>query len=699
MSAYGRSFGIADESNDLKTTAVLPASNGRSVVRFQQLDQGVPVIGGELVVNLDKNKNLLSANGEALPNPTLSLTPRLDRARARSSALAVVARSYKLSASKLTATAPTLWIYDSKIMGGPGLGRPALVWRMDVKGQKGPQPIDELVLVDAQLGAIALHFNQVEQAKYREVCDANNDPDNEYSEYYPCTAPTRVEGGASSSIADVNDAYDNLGRVYDFYQDYLGRDSIDGAGMHLIATTRYCDYADDCPYENAYWDGSQMVFGDGYASADDVVGHELTHGVTDHTSKLFYYYQSGAINESISDIFGEFVDLTDGTGSDSPSDRWYLGEDLPGGAIRNMADPTEFGQPDYVGSYLGRGDAYDNGEVHLNSGPGNQAAYLIVDGDYFNGQTVSGIGIAKAARIYYEAETHLLTSASNYHDLGTALTQACINLIGTAGITSSDCNQVLKAVEATQMGTPGAPGVIKSSSLCSSNTYPSFVFSDNLENPSSGNWTVRNLDEDGPNDWYYPQNPNSYSGWDPTYAVSGVTNFWGDDPDTTSESAIEMTKDVTLPASPAQINFEHAYDFDSGVDEDTGQAINYDGGMLQYSTDGGSTWFDVESGTFGNFYGSPTGVISNEEGNPLAGHHGWVGTSGGYTRTQASLVRDFVRNVSLLGKSIRFRFVIGSGSDVGSYGWFIDNVDIYTCSFSGVAFSISNYSFDESSGD
>ena len=92
-----------------------------------------------------------------------------------------------------------------------------------------------------------------------------------------------------------------------------------------------------------------MVYGDGFAAADDVVGHELTHGVTDFSSQLFYFYQSGAMNESFSDIWGEFVDLTNGAGNDSPGVRWLMGEDIPvGGAIRDMQNPPAFGDPDRI---------------------------------------------------------------------------------------------------------------------------------------------------------------------------------------------------------------------------------------------------------------------------------------------------------------------------------------------------------------
>jgi len=109
--------------------------------------------------------------------------------------------------------------------------------------------------------------------------------------------------------------------------------------------------------------------------------------VTDFSSSLFYYQQSGAINESMSDVFGEYIDLTNTDGNDTAAVRWQIGEDVPGfGAIRNMADPTIFGDPDRMLSpfYANDPSEGDAGGVHLNSGVGNKAGYLMVDGGSFN---------------------------------------------------------------------------------------------------------------------------------------------------------------------------------------------------------------------------------------------------------------------------------------------------------------------------
>ena len=111
---------------------------------------------------------------------------------------------------------------------------------------------------------------------------------------------------------------------------------------------RFCktDLSTPCPYDNAFWNGQQATFGQGFARADDVVAHELTHGVIEHTANLFFWYQSGAINESMADVFGEFVDQTDAMGDDSAGVKWQVGEDLAGPSpLRSMSNPRCLRRP------------------------------------------------------------------------------------------------------------------------------------------------------------------------------------------------------------------------------------------------------------------------------------------------------------------------------------------------------------------
>ncbi len=303
LNRHGRAFGLRDAARELTVSGQQRLRGGRAAVRFQQRGNGVPVVGGELVVEVDANNNVLSASGELLPNAAKAAAGRgVTSSEARAAAIGAVAKGEGVPAAGLRADIPERWIYDARLLGGRGPLGARPVWRLNVTGAA----LDQMVLVDAELGSVVVRISNIELAKDREVCDANNTR-RRLPVHDRCG---RAHGGRSGDRRhDVDLAYDFAGDTYDFFAG-LGRDSLDDNGMTLVSTVKYCPDPFDCPYANAFWDGDQMVYGEGYAAADDVVGHELTHGVTDFSAHLFYYYQSGAINESLSDVFGEFVDLT-----------------------------------------------------------------------------------------------------------------------------------------------------------------------------------------------------------------------------------------------------------------------------------------------------------------------------------------------------------------------------------------------------
>ncbi|OEH93571.1 M4 family metallopeptidase [Bacillus solimangrovi] len=206
------------------------------------------------------------------------------------------------------------------------------------------------------------------------------------------------------------DAHYYAGEVFDYYYDTFGRVSYDNQGSDIISTVHYGN-----SFYNAIWNGNQMLYGDGdgitytdFSSADDVVGHELTHAVIDSTADFGYQGQTGALNESFADVFGYFVDNED----------WLLGEDLfvKGGAIRSFSDPTQLGQPDHMDDYV------SNGGAHTNSGIPNKAAYI----------TINAIGQAKAEQVYYRALTIYLTPNSDFAYARQSLIQAAEDLYGTS---------------------------------------------------------------------------------------------------------------------------------------------------------------------------------------------------------------------------------------------------------------------------
>jgi hypothetical protein len=246
--------------------------------------------------------------------------------------------------------------------------------------------------------------------------------------------------------------------MYDYYYQIFGRDSYDNLGAQLNSTVHYRS-----GYYNAFWTGAQMVFGDGdlYARAFDVVAHELTQAVTERTAHLIYEHQSGALNESISDVMAVLAGCSASTGAADCD--WLMGEDLYEGAIRNLANPAdstlEDPQPDRWSQYAWLPLEVDNGGVHGNSGIPNKAAYLLTAGDTFNGVTVTGLGYTKTEQIYYRALTHYLTTYSDFAGMRQALGAACSDQIGAFEISVGDCKQVANAWAAVGIGNPATDPV------------------------------------------------------------------------------------------------------------------------------------------------------------------------------------------------------------------------------------------------
>lgn len=213
----------------------------------------------------------------------------------------------------------------------------------------------------------------------------------------------RSESQDPSGDVAVDEAYDGFGATFDLYWDVYGRNSIDNNGMDLVGTVHYGNQ-----YDNAFWDGTQMVFGDGdgtifnrFTIAIDVIGHELTHGVTGATAALEYHDQPGAMNESISDVFGSLVRQRS-LGQTAAQGDWLIGAGLwaagiNGVALRSMKAPgTAYDdpligqdpQPDNMSRYVNT--TSDNGGVHTNSGIPNKAFYLIATAIGGNSWDVAG---------------------------------------------------------------------------------------------------------------------------------------------------------------------------------------------------------------------------------------------------------------------------------------------------------------------
>ncbi|MBP0724640.1 peptidase M4 family protein [Bacillus sp. RG28] len=271
---------------------------------------------------------------------------------------------------------------------------------------------------------------------------------------YDAANRTRLSGSLWTSVdnllnstyeAPAVDAQYYAGKTFDYYKNVFGRNSYDNKGSVLKSSVHY-----GSRYNNAFWNGTQMVYGDGdgtnfiaFSGGVDVVAHELTHAVTSSTSNLIYQNESGALNEAISDIFGTLVEFYNNVNPD-----YEIGEDIytpsiKGDALRSMSNPTKYGDPDnYANRYTGTSD---NGGVHTNSGIINKAAYLLAQGGTAYGVTVTGIGNDKLGAIYYRANTVYLTSSATFSQARAACVQAAADLYGA---TSAEVDSVKKSFDA-----------------------------------------------------------------------------------------------------------------------------------------------------------------------------------------------------------------------------------------------------------
>ena len=256
----------------------------------------------------------------------------------------------------------------------------------------------------------------------------------------------RTEGGPATGDAAADEAYDGAGATYHLYKDIYNRDSIDGNGARLDSTVHY-----RVGYDNAFWNGQQMVYGDGdedlpvdqrlfnhFTIAIDVIGHELTHAVTQFTANLIYQGQSGALNESMSDVFGSLVKQR-AKGQTAAEADWIIGEGLftarvNGTGIRNMKQPgTAYNdpvlgkdpQPGHMRDYVQTQS--DNGGVHINSGIPNRAFYVTA----FN---IGGFAWEKAGQIWYATLYSKLSQSANFVTVAAKTYEAARDLYGQGSL-------------------------------------------------------------------------------------------------------------------------------------------------------------------------------------------------------------------------------------------------------------------------
>jgi Zn-dependent metalloprotease len=461
-----------------------PDVPGQNVVLVEQRVNGLPVFGssGKVIVNPSLAVTALTASFSAIGIDTT--TPTVTEAQAITAAktklrdqLASKTRERSLDRARANfeqlTTRADLMVFDPALMRSRGAtpGPARLAWMVQIDTFR--------LFVDAATQDVLFVYRDQPTASAHQIYDLAGSVKFPGKKIMDETDNSRAEPVPE----DGQLAYDNAGIVFDYLLKSFGRKGIGDSEAAGTVLESYIRYGDE---QNAYWcnSGGQacpkphtMVYGPGFAQALDVVGHEMTHGIISEEAKLNYADESGAVNESLADIFGTLMEFH----ANPANGNWVLGEALPGFnltsplrsmAFPNMMDPdgksmfdktkpisgTNRGQPDHYSDYVKRDDPlcettgdYFNGCVHFNSGILNKFAFLISEGGPHRGVEVQGIGRAKLGKIAYRALTTQLNASSGLIQAADAFVQSCQELAAAnaAGITGDDCGQVGLARSAT----------------------------------------------------------------------------------------------------------------------------------------------------------------------------------------------------------------------------------------------------------
>jgi len=421
-------FKMTDSEKELKKISLKEDARGWQHIRLQQVYKSFPVEGKTILVHINDAQEVQVVSGHYLPEISLDTTVSVPKEKAIQTARKHLSPQLPLQEDP----SGELVVYSHQ-------GKNYLAWKLLLVSL---EPLGEFIYyVDAHTGDVIHSYNDLKIARDRQTYDANNGTS------LPGTLE-RSEGDGPVGDAALDAAHDNTGKVYDFYKIRFGRDSYDNAGATIVSTVHYRSN-----YNNAFWSPSrqQIVYGDGdgtlfspLCQALDVVAHELTHAVTENESNLVYQYQSGALNEALSDIFAAVLDSAD----------WMIGEDIytpgtPGDALRYMNNPPLSGQPDHMDDYVVTDS--DNGGVHINNGIPNKAAFLMADGGTHHGITVLGMGRKHTGKVFYEAQVNWFTSNAQFIDARDATLDA-VAAIYPGDI--SKYNTVQNAWAAVGVGTP-----------------------------------------------------------------------------------------------------------------------------------------------------------------------------------------------------------------------------------------------------
>ncbi len=505
--AHAAAFGF-DEAPDVRVTRTETDALGLTHVRVQQTVDGVPVWGAESALHL-RDGQVYAWGGDLYPDAVGARTaPALGAAasvEAAKRALGPV--EYRRSTAPDALADGIDWTPRSRLVVFPHDDDFRLAYHVTLYVES-PSPANWEVFVDAQSGREIHRYNSIH------TVDAAPEAGVPYARRASAslwagpetgtgaslfggtyTLPTFLSGGAyylydttrgpqyirtmssnggnslpGSYVTDADNSFSASAAVdahygavstFDYYKNTHGRSSYDGNNAAITSTVNYDDVPGGAGYNNAFWNGQQMVYGDGDGSTFralvdlDIAAHELSHAVTEATGGLIYQKESGALNEAFSDIMAVMVDRNDylvGENSYTPG--------VSGDALRYLDDPTRGGQPAHYDDRLYPGSCSpartnDYCGVHSNSGIANKQAYLMIAGGTFRGVAVGAVGRGVTEKVWYRAMASYFTSSTTFAGARQGTIQAATDLYGAG---SSQVASVTNAWAAVGVGAASGGG-------------------------------------------------------------------------------------------------------------------------------------------------------------------------------------------------------------------------------------------------
>ena len=667
---------------------------GLKNVIFAQIYKGIPVYDGVLKFHFNKNEELTSINGNIIPDINDTAVAEITSDVAVEKAKSIVHdQKSGFKDLPLEIGRKRLLLFPKGLAQGESVAS-HLAYEIEVTNKND---VREFVFIDAHTGKLVEQFTGIHNVIDRKLYETSQ-----------TTANLKwQEGNVLPGTLDIwqqNEVVTSE-HVYNFFKNAFNYVSYDGADHSMITINNNPNI--NCP--NANWNGATANYCTGTA-ADDVVAHEWGHAYTEYTSDLIYQYQSGALNESYSDVWGETIDLLNNymdlgenlavrtTTTCSGTQRWKMGEDTTafGGPIRDMWNPNCNGNPgNMLDTVYYHCAGTDSGGVHINSGVGNHLYSLLVDGGTYGGYTIMPIGFTKAAHLWWRVQNVYLTSTSNYAVFADALESSFNDLVGvnlqglsTSPTPTGPSGQIFTIGELQNLKNALLAVKLRSSvnsqcnftkvlsaagpELCT-NATAAPLFQEKWEN-GIGSWVTTNIGTTGtwtPRNWVIDSTlPRGRAG----KAIFGIDPNNGNCTTNLQNGILRLESPLITFPNYTSGNYEMAFNHNIATES------GYDGGNIKYSLNGGA-WTTVPATAFTlNPYNATLVTAGNN--NPINGQPAFTGIDQGEVEGNwGQSIIDLTNIGVTAGSNIKFRFEIGTDGCGGVDGWYIDEINVYNCNF------------------